>query len=164
MTDTLSPLFLYKLSILMDTGLLDHNAYYPWSDALIDKLPQPPLWLLELSVEKNPGKAAALLKKEAVLPFQEQVQDFNFKDFFAASYFVATQQGTLSWQDFLMQAGICADGPEATVPVYDFYEALQTYVNSGLSEESKAQQVQWVSSTLKDSISDVEKTLAVFST
>lgn len=155
-----SPLFAYKLSVLIESGLIDYKTYYPWSEAVIEALDEPPLWIIDISLEKQSSKAANIIKSQVVSPNMHSLLDFNFKDFFASCYYIMAESGKLSWGDFLLRAGICAPhGPESTVAVDEFYAAFEEYNQSHKSEKVMKRQIEEIQKKLQPSIDDVRDTL-----
>ncbi|WFD08778.1 hypothetical protein [Tepidibacter hydrothermalis] len=134
--------FARKLGIMLDTGLINYKHYYLWCDEIIEKLDNPPYWIIELATTKFLPSAVAIVNKYV---FSEPFEEFNNSSgLYIACLFIKYETRQISWASFLFSAGNYKDGAGywGKLDCEYFYYRLNEYEDSNYSVDiEKKQQV-----------------------
>jgi hypothetical protein len=128
--DVSSKRFAVQLAMMIDTHLLWYKHYYGWADELIAKLPEPPIWIIEIATIKYPPKAL-----EAINRFvdSEPFEALDYKELgeeYIACLYLRYRIGATSWATFLADAGSYADssgGRNCCEYFYGFLNELEDH-------------------------------------
>lgn len=126
---------------MVETGLLSWKHLHPWAEEWIEKLKDPPSWLLRLSVETYQGTLESVLgeevSREPILLLDLQY----FADWATVSLLCRYKSGDLSWAGFLREAGDWSDRHnEGRVDCSWFYGLLNEYEDEEFDERVEARQ------------------------
>lgn len=143
--------FVQELLLTIETGLITWEDYQPWADRQIETQNTPPLWILELATEKTVSGAGKILREELVRR-QALEMHWNFKDFYAACMYLLAKRKQHPWGDFLLKAGMCAEGPEAALTPESYYDLYTEYTREGSSSPLQKKQEDFVTSNISKSI------------
>jgi len=115
--------FARRIGVLIESGLIWHEHYYPWADEIIMKLESPPYWLLELSTEKDPDEALKIVTEFAYSDPHEPTE-FDRRDAEIACIFLRHKRAEINWMSFLVQADkFDEDGNEFYLPIAELENA-----------------------------------------
>lgn len=146
-----------RMYVMLDAGLICYKHYYPWCDSIIEKLEEPPVWIIELSTVKYIGDAKIIVHEYA-FSFEETIYDHDFlryNKYFLACLYLRYERNEISWATFLFEAGRYSDGMECGVNCEYFFEMLTSYENSLYSSTLENSQSKDVYVFIKNSIDDV---------
>jgi hypothetical protein len=87
------------LIALIDSGYAKPEFWIKWADRLIDELPSPSNWLIELSL-KNRTEDALLLLREQNLMIKGK-EDIDYTSTILGYLYMRYKEGDLSFKDFL---------------------------------------------------------------
>ncbi len=137
--------FARLFAVAVETELLTHQQYYPWADALILALDEPPCWILQLAVTRESERAASIIREFAwSSPYEEftLTEPVWDTDLYVASWFLRYENNRMTWPQFLWKAGDLVDASGGFCEYFfDFLNQLEE-CHSGLIEQEQRIEVE----------------------
>jgi hypothetical protein len=126
----MTPHQLVTLASLIDSEAIESHCYIGWCDELIRAQDVPPTWVLELSAERTPRKAAEVLLAQANYVMTERWHILETGHLATAYAFLEYRSGCTSWEEFLRTAIRLSRVKYSVWPSTDFERFLEAYVGS----------------------------------
>ena len=156
--DTLSKPFAHRLSAMIVAGLLTYREYTPWADAIILQTPEPPRWLLDLTVTKYRGDAIKIVETFAHSEPFEHLSVDAWVDEQVAAVYLRHERRELSWATFLDMAGGMADANGGRNECEYFFEMLNEFEEADFAEPVELKQRDIITTEYADVIASVRIT------
>ncbi|WFR64523.1 hypothetical protein P9222_10520 [Paenibacillus amylolyticus] len=101
--------FAFRLSVMLDSGLINYKHVHPFCDQMIEKSDKPPYWLIEISIAKFQPDTIRIVNQYAYgEPYVNEPSDLY--DMYIACMLLKVETREMSWASFLLAAGSYADG------------------------------------------------------
>jgi hypothetical protein len=94
----------------LETGLLSLSQLIRWADGQIERLAQPPLWLLELSLATDVGGVRKAWDAVPDRPASEPAESHDPREIHLGLLYLDYEAGRLPLTELLLRAGDYADG------------------------------------------------------
>ena len=156
--DRLSKPFAHRLSAMMEAGLLRYREYAPWADAVIAHMPEPPRWLLDLTVTKYRGDAIKIVKGFAHSEPFEHLSIDDWVDEQVGALYLRYERRELSWATFLDMAGQTADANGGRNECEYFFMMLNEFEEADFAEDVESKQRGIITNEYADVIASVRQT------
>jgi hypothetical protein len=152
--------FAWKMGTMIEAGLISYKHYVLFCDEMINKLENPPYWIIELSLTKTQNDALRIVNEFAESEPFENHPELN--DFYLACLFLRYKHREISWASFLFSAGNYSDGYPSSMHCEYFYDLLNAYENFKYSQDIEEIQVIDVENLLQINISEAQVIYKVF--
>lgn len=147
--------FVIKLRFLLETNLIDYTRYYPWCDDIILSYEEPPIWILDLAVEKLQENAIVIINK---MIYYENLNCFAINyDFYVGGLFVKYILKLISWKTFLLEAGYYTDGNGIKEECEYFYRMCTGYEDKLFDKQFESTQKQIIEKRFSFEINEMHK-------
>ncbi len=144
--------FVRRVGVMIESGLIGPNHYIPWADEVIGKLEKPPLWMLKLAAIRYPPHAV-----EAINAFvdADPIEGFDrsrYEEEYLACLFLRYRRRELSWAGFLDEAGRFTDAWSWDHDCEEFYYLLNVLEENEYAEEVELSQCAEVEEEFRDAV------------
>ncbi|WP_121360324.1 hypothetical protein [Flavobacterium johnsoniae] len=136
----LSKEFTSKLGVMLETSLINYKYYKLWCEELIERLDNPPFWIVELSSVKLQSEASKIVYKYTN---SEPLKDFSFlklNDFYIACMYIKYRFKHISWATFLLNSGEYSDSANSCMDCDDFYFMYNQFEDNEYSYKIETEQ------------------------
>jgi hypothetical protein len=121
---------------MIDTGLIDYIILHPWVEKIIEETDKPPVWIIDLAINKNQNDLKSVLTKYVYgEPFVEPPKEIH--KFHMGCLLLLYKQKRLSWVSFLIQAGEYLDCVQRDWDCETPYYYLTLYEKANCKEKAE---------------------------
>ncbi|WP_298208461.1 hypothetical protein [Acidovorax sp.] len=151
----MSPDQLVTLASLVHSGSIGVPCYIAWCDELIREESAPPAWVLELSIERTPRKAAEILLAQANYVMSERWYILETSHLASAYEFLRYRSHRMSWEDFLRTAIRISHTKYSVWPTSDFERFLEAYVENEFASSVEYAQAKHLEQVLDEELHEL---------
>jgi hypothetical protein len=146
--------FLFQLEKSIDAQLLSYTQYAAWCDKHILKFDIAPMWMINLSLEKDHTEAATIVRLENYTRFSYPAIS---EDYFNCALYVSYKFNQITWNTFLEKAGFHADANHCFWQCEEFFDMLNKYNDSSKNDILKDQQDKYYYQTFHRLIDEIKE-------